>query len=96
MRTVIAILVICVIFIAALLFSSSNTEVVTINYFVAQGTFKISTLLGLAFFSGFVICWAAFAILYWGLKLKLRSLNKRLSQQQQANNQLQAKLTTDA
>lgn len=96
MRSVIAVMVICVFFIAALLFSSSNTDVVTINYFVAQGTFKVSTLLGVAFFGGFLICWIVFSLLYWGLKLKLRSLNKKLTQQQQINTQLQAKLTTDA
>lgn len=95
MKTVIAILVICVIFVAALLFSSSNTEVVTINYFVAQGAFKIGTLLGFAFFSGFIICWVVFAILYWGLKLKLRSLNKKLLQYRHLSQQ-QAKLTPDA
>jgi len=68
--------VIC--FIGAMIFSANNTDMVNINYFVAQGDFNISHVIGFAFILGFIICWLIFLSLYVGVKLKLRFANKKI------------------
>jgi len=68
--------VIC--FIGAMIFSANNTAIVNINYFVAQGNFNISHVIGFAFILGFIICWLIFLSLYVGVKLKLRFAHKKI------------------
>ena len=80
MKTIIATLVVVVFFVAAMIFSASNTGSVTINYLIAQGEFNLSTVIGVAFITGFVLCWCIFYSLYIGLKLKLKATRNKLSQ----------------
>ena len=95
MKTVIATLVVVIFFAAAMIFSASNIEVVSINYLIAQGTFKISTVIGVAFLSGFLLCWCIFYSLYLALKFKLKSTTKKLMQAQKDAEQLKEKHLTN-
>lgn len=96
MKTIIATLVVVLFFAAAMIFSASNTEVVTINYLIAQGTFNISTIIGVAFLTGFLLCWCIFYSLYIGLKFKLKVTTKQLTQAKNAAEQLKEKQLTNA
>ena len=85
MKSFIATLVVVICFITAMVFSVKNTAIVNINYFIAQSDFNISHVIGLAFLTGFVICWRIFYSMYIALKLKLRFANRtiaKLSNQQ--------------
>lgn len=71
-------LVIALLFVLALLLGSRNEQLVTINYFVAQGDFRLPVVLAIVFFAGFLLCWC-FAIYHIGkLKYALSRTNRKL------------------
>lgn len=71
-------LVIALLFVLALLLGSRNEQLVTINYFVAQGDFRLPVVLASVFFAGFLLCWC-FAIYHIGkLKYALSRANRKL------------------
>ena len=57
MKTIVMILLVLIFFVAAMVFSASNTGMVSINYLIAQSDFNISAVIGVSFISGFLICW---------------------------------------
>lgn len=82
MKVILTTMFVIVFFAIAALFSAVNTTTVDLNYLVGQGNFNVSTLLGLAFVSGFLICWVIFYSMYLHLKLKLAMTNKKLHKTQ--------------
>nr|WP_283165682.1 LapA family protein [Shewanella litorisediminis] len=71
-------LVIALLFVLALLLGSRNEQLVTINYFVAQGEFRLPVVLASVFFAGFLLCWC-FAVYHIGkLKYALSRANRKL------------------
>lgn len=78
MKSVFITMLVVICFIAAMIFSANNAAMVNINYFIAQGDFNISHVIGFAFLLGFVICWLIFLSFYVTLKFQLRSANKKL------------------
>ncbi|AZQ10536.1 LapA family protein [Shewanella khirikhana] len=75
-------LVIALLFVLALLLGSRNEQLVTINYFVAQGDFRLPVVLASVFFAGFLLCWC-FAIYHIGkLKYALSRANRKLQKLQ--------------
>lgn len=87
MKVILTTMFVIVFFAIAALFSAVNTATVDLNYLVGQGNFNVSTLLGLAFVSGFVICWVIFYSMYLQLKLKLAMTNKKLHKAQSSDAQ---------
>ncbi len=79
MKSVFITMLVVICFVAAMIFSANNTALVNINYFVAQGDFNISHVIGFAFLLGFIICWLIFLSFYITLKFQLRSANKKLA-----------------
>ncbi|NRA70628.1 MAG: DUF1049 domain-containing protein [Gammaproteobacteria bacterium] len=96
MKTIVMILLVLIFFVAAMVFSASNTGMVSINYLIAQSDFNISAVIGVSFISGFLICWCIFYSLYIGLKLKLRVMTKKLVQSDKNNEKLKVKQLTNA
>lgn len=96
MKTIVMILLVVIFFVAAMVFSASNTGTVTINYLIAQSDFNISAVIGFSFISGFLICWCIFYSLYIGLKMKLRAMTKKLAKSDKDNEQLKVKQLTNA
>lgn len=79
MRTFIAIVLLCLLFILALIFGAKNEQIVTVSYFVAEGEYRLPFVLAVVFFSGFVLSWL-FAFFYIAkLKLALRKSNHALA-----------------
>lgn len=78
MKSVFITMLVIICFITAMVFSANNTAMVNINYFVAQGNFNVSHVIGVAFILGFVICWLIFLSFYVTLKFKLRLATKKL------------------
>lgn len=56
MKYLLIFLVVLVIFIISVTLGAHNDQIVTFNYLLAQGEFRISTLLACLFGAGF--CWA--------------------------------------
>jgi len=79
MKSVFITMLVITCFIAAMVFSANNTAMVNINYFIAQGNFNVSHVIGGAFLLGFAICWCIFLSFYVTLKFKLRAANKKLA-----------------
>lgn len=78
MKGFVVALVIALLFVLALLLGSRNEQLVTINYFVAQGEFRLPVVLASVFFAGFVLCWC-FAMYHVGkLKYSLSRAQRRL------------------
>nr|WP_283103760.1 lipopolysaccharide assembly protein LapA domain-containing protein [Shewanella gelidii] len=65
-------------FFLALLLGSQNEQVVTINYFIASGEFRLPVLLASVFLAGFAISWIFTLYQLAKMKLALRSANKKL------------------
>lgn len=78
MKSIFITMVVVIFFVTAMIFSANNTRMVTINYFIAQGDFNISHVIGVAFLFGFLICWVIFVSFYLTMKFKLRLVNKKL------------------
>ncbi len=77
--------VIAALFIITMAFGARNNQLVEVNYFIAQGEFALSWVIGAVFLSGFVISWLlAFAIII-RQKVALRGLKGRLNKHTEAN-----------
>jgi len=96
MKTIFATLIVVIFFAAAMIFSTSNTGTVPINYLIAQGSFNVSTVIGVAFLSGFLLCWCIFYSLYLGVKFKLKSTTKKLTKAEKDVALQKEKLLTNA
>lgn len=81
MKRIVALLVLVLVFVAALALGSQNGQLVQFNYLVAQGELSLAALLGLFFAVGFVVGWAVFALLLLRLKLQNRALNRSVRRQ---------------
>lgn len=79
MKVVLTTMIVIVFFTIAALFGAVNNAMVDVNYLVGHGSFNISIALGIAFVSGFTICWVIFYSMYLQLKLKLALTNKKLA-----------------
>lgn len=87
---IISILILVVCFLIALALGAQNQELVNFNYLVAQGEFQMSTLLGIAFGSGFAIGWLICGMLYLKARFSRNRLNKKVVKQQKELDQLRA------
>lgn len=76
---IIKIIAVIALFLIALALGAQNQEVVTFNYLVAQGSFNLSTLLGVIFVSGFGLGWLVFGSLHLKSQLQIRRLRKQLN-----------------
>lgn len=81
MKRILALIILVLVFVAALALGSQNGQMVSFNYLIAQGDFSLASLLGLFFGIGFVIGWAVFALLLLRLKLQNRALGRSVRRQ---------------
>ncbi|QIZ76608.1 LapA family protein [Ferrimonas lipolytica] len=73
--------VIAVLFIVTMAFGARNNQLVEVNYFIAQGEFALSWIVGAMFLAGFTISWLmAFAIIV-RQKVTIRGMKARLAKQ---------------
>lgn len=72
---IIAILVVGI----AMIIGSSNDELVTINYLIAQTQMRISTFMVICMLIGFVLGIFTIVLKYFALRLKLINLKRQLA-----------------
>ncbi|MFT8211378.1 MAG: LapA family protein [Symbiopectobacterium sp.] len=85
MKYLLIFLLVLAIFIISITLGTHNEQVVTFNYLLAQGEYRVSMLLATLFAVGFVLGWVICGLFYLRLRIMLGRAQrkiKRLEQQQ--------------
>jgi len=77
-KYVLIFLLVLVIFIISVTFGAHNDQVVTFNYIVAQGEYRVSTLLTVLFAMGFFLGWAICGLFYLRTRIALMRAERKL------------------
>ncbi|WP_417763855.1 LapA family protein [Shewanella sp.] len=88
MKSFIVTVIVALLFIVALIFGARNEQLVTINYFVVQGEYRLPFVLAVVFFAGFVSCWIVALAYILRLKLSLKRARRRLMSLESAQQEL--------
>ncbi|TKI08113.1 LapA family protein [Martelella alba] len=78
MKYVLIFLLVLVIFIISVTFGAHNDQIVTFNYLLAQGQYRVSTLLTWIFAMGFILGWVICGLFYLRLRLALMRAERRI------------------
>lgn len=91
-----AVLLFIAILIVSITFGANNGQIVAFNFLLAQGDFRLSTLLSVLFGVGFILGWAICGLFWLRVRLKLASSQRKLKrlQQQQLTAVSDVQLTT--
>ena len=87
---ILTVLLLAACFLVTLALGAQNQQLVNFDFLLAQGEFQLSTLLGIAFGSGFVIGWLICGLLYIKTRFTKNRLSKKVQKQQQELDQLRA------
>lgn len=85
MKYLLIFLLVLAIFIISITLGAHNEQLVTFNYLLAQGEYRVSTLLATLFAVGFVLGWVICGLFYLRLRITLGRAQrkiKRLEHQQ--------------
>lgn len=85
MKSFFTAVIVIILFFMAFLFGSRNEQLVTINYFLAQGEYRLPFVLAIVFFAGFAISLVLFMFYIFRLKLQLRQCKKKIKRLEGAN-----------
>ncbi|SFM95675.1 putative membrane protein [Izhakiella capsodis] len=83
MKYLLLFLLVLVIFIISITLGAQNDQVVTFNFLLAQGEFRISTLLATLFGSGFLLGWAICGLFWLRVRMQLAHSQRKLKRLQQ-------------
>ncbi|GLR69973.1 LapA family protein [Agaribacter marinus] len=78
MRKILIIIVVVLLLLLAIVVGSRNTNVITINYLIAQTELRISTFMVISVVVGFLLGFSTILSKYLSLKVKLGLLNRKL------------------
>lgn len=87
-KYILSIIIILAIVLVAVTVGANNDQVISFNYIVAQGDFKLSTLVALLFGLGLILGWFFTGFFYLKLKLKNMALSRQIKRQTQQINEL--------
>ncbi len=82
MKYLLIFLVVLVIFIISVILGVHNGQVITFNYLLAQGKFRISTLLGALFGTGFMLGWAICGLFWLRVRVSLAHAQRKIKRMQ--------------
>jgi len=71
-------LVVLVIFIISITLGAKNDQIVTFNYLLAQGDFRVSTLLASLFGAGFILGWVICGLFWLRMRLALSHARRKI------------------
>lgn len=86
MKYLLIFLLVLVIFVISVTLGANNDQVVTFNYLLAQGEYRVSTLLATLFAAGLVLGWVICGLFYLRVRILLGRAErkiKRLESQQE-------------
>ncbi|MCW2254608.1 putative membrane protein [Providencia alcalifaciens] len=78
MKYFLILLLAVVIFIVSITLGSSNNQVITFNYLIAQGDFSVSSLLASLFGVGFVLGWLIAGVFYLRVMISLKNARRKI------------------
>ncbi len=78
MKYLVIFLVVLVIFIISITLGAKNDQVVTFNYLLAQGDFRVSTLLASLFGAGFILGWVICGLFWLRVRLSLSRAQRKI------------------
>lgn len=78
MKYLLIFLVVLVIFIISITLGAKNDQIVTFNYLLAQGDFRVSTLLASLFGAGFILGWVICGLFWLRMRLALSNARRKI------------------
>ncbi|WP_375055017.1 LapA family protein [Zobellella sp. DQSA1] len=90
MKIIFGLVFLAILFAVGLTLGSQNDQLVHVNYLLAQGDYRLSTLLAVVFVSGFVIGWLVFGLVMLRLKMNNSGLRKKVERQHKELEELRA------
>lgn len=78
MKYLLIFLLVLVIFVVSVTLGAQNDQIVTFNYLVAQGEYRVSTLLAILFGSGFVLGWIVCGLFYLRTRIALGRAERKI------------------
>ncbi|CNI34318.1 LapA family protein [Yersinia mollaretii] len=99
MKYLLIFLLVLVIFVISVTLGANNDQVVTFNYLLAQGEYRVSTLLATLFAAGLVLGWVICGLFYLRVRILLGRAErkiKRLESQQEPPIESRATVPTAA
>ncbi|ABU76831.1 DUF1049 domain-containing protein [Cronobacter sakazakii] len=83
MKYLIIFLVVLAIFVVSVTLGAQNDQQVTFNFLLAQGDYRISTLLATLFGAGFIIGWIICGLFWLRVRLQLARAERRIKRLEQ-------------
>ncbi|QKJ87276.1 LapA family protein [Paramixta manurensis] len=93
MKYLLIFLLVLVIFVISVTLGAHNDQVVTFNYLLAQGQYRVSTLLATLFAAGFVLGWAICGLFWLRTRVALANSQRKLKRLQQQFEQADSSVT---
>ena len=90
MKLIIGLIILAVLFAVGITLGTQNDQLVSVNYLLAQGEYRLSSLLAVIFVAGFVVGWLVFSLVLLRLKLSNKGLQKKIERQQKELTELRA------
>ncbi|MGP1225707.1 LapA family protein [Serratia marcescens] len=78
MKYLLIFLLVLVIFVISVTLGAHNDQVVNFNYLVAQGDYRVSTLLATLFGAGFVLGWIICGLFYLRTRIALSRAERKI------------------
>ncbi len=78
MKYLLIFLLVLVIFVISVTLGAHNDQVVSFNYLVAQGDYRVSTLLSALFGAGFVLGWVICGLFYLRTRISLGRAERKI------------------
>jgi putative membrane protein len=76
-------LLMLVVVVISITLGAHNDQVVTFNYLLAQGDYRVSTLLAVLFATGFILGWVICGLFYLRVRLSLRRAQRKIKRLEQ-------------
>ncbi|MEW5289234.1 LapA family protein [Erwinia papayae] len=83
MKYLLIFLLVLVIFVISITLGAHNDQIVTFNYLLAQGQYRVSTLVATLFAVGFILGWAICGLFWLRLRVSLAAAQRKLKRLQQ-------------
>ena len=83
MKYLLIFLVVLAVLVISITLGAHNDQVVTFNYLLAQGDYRVSTLLAVLFATGFVLGWVICGLFYLRVRLSLGRAQRKIKRLEQ-------------
>ncbi|WP_114195884.1 LapA family protein [Edaphovirga cremea] len=83
MKYLLIFLLLLVVVVISITLGAQNDQVVTFNYLLAQGDYRVSTLLAALFGTGFVLGWIICGLFYLRVRLSLGRAQRKIKRLEQ-------------